>query len=406
MKRIAIALVSVLAALSAAAQVRHLPAWQEGCLDIHNIATKCGDCTFIVMPDGTTMLIDAGDMRKSSWDTHALPDDSRTPAEWIVNYIDKVAKPGAGKIDYMLLTHFHADHMGNVKALSQGRHGYKVAGLSEVGEHLPFGKIVDRGWPDYAFPSAEYVEKSNKGFMPEYRKFVEYQVREGGAVAEKFAVGSKKQFQPVHDPASYKGRFEIFNVAGNASRATGKGRKTVKMYASSEDPLKFDENMFSCAIRLQYGKFVYFNGGDLSGNNYGPGKRPSHNRDYESQIADLVGPVTVLKADHHGWKDTCNPYFMWRLAPEAIVFQASHIRHPWWETVRRLIDPQLPGAREMYVTSDSGKVNIPDEFWQHLHAPGHVVIRVYPGGDSWQVFTLDALSGGYGVIEESELKKL
>ena len=36
-----------------------LPPWQEGCLDIHLINTGKGESTFYILPDGTTMLIDA-----------------------------------------------------------------------------------------------------------------------------------------------------------------------------------------------------------------------------------------------------------------------------------------------------------------------------------------------------------
>lgn len=36
-----------------------LPAWTEGCLDIHSINTGRGESTFYILPDGTTMLIDA-----------------------------------------------------------------------------------------------------------------------------------------------------------------------------------------------------------------------------------------------------------------------------------------------------------------------------------------------------------
>ena len=38
-----------------------LPPWQEGCLDIHAINSGRGECTFFILPDGTTMLVDAGE---------------------------------------------------------------------------------------------------------------------------------------------------------------------------------------------------------------------------------------------------------------------------------------------------------------------------------------------------------
>ena len=39
-----------------------LPAWKEGYLDIHAINTGQGECTFFILPDGTTMLVDAGEI--------------------------------------------------------------------------------------------------------------------------------------------------------------------------------------------------------------------------------------------------------------------------------------------------------------------------------------------------------
>jgi hypothetical protein len=37
-----------------------LPPWTPGTLDIHHIATGQGNSTFFVLPDGTTMHVDAG----------------------------------------------------------------------------------------------------------------------------------------------------------------------------------------------------------------------------------------------------------------------------------------------------------------------------------------------------------
>ncbi|TWV96895.1 hypothetical protein [Chitinophaga pinensis] len=39
-----------------------LDPWNKGNLDIHFINTGRGDCAFMIMPDGTTMLIDAGEL--------------------------------------------------------------------------------------------------------------------------------------------------------------------------------------------------------------------------------------------------------------------------------------------------------------------------------------------------------
>ena len=52
-----------------------LPAWSEGELDIHFINTGRGECAFYILPDGTTLLVDAGELKK----THN-PNDSSSDA--------------------------------------------------------------------------------------------------------------------------------------------------------------------------------------------------------------------------------------------------------------------------------------------------------------------------------------
>ena len=62
-----------------------LSAWEEGYMDIHHINTGCGECAYLILPDGTTMLIDAGE-NKAGNPRHVppKPNAGRTPGEWIV----------------------------------------------------------------------------------------------------------------------------------------------------------------------------------------------------------------------------------------------------------------------------------------------------------------------------------
>ncbi len=59
-----------------------LPAWEEGYMDIHHINTGCGECAYIILPDGTTMLIDAGENKAGNPGTYRL---SLMPAGHQVN---------------------------------------------------------------------------------------------------------------------------------------------------------------------------------------------------------------------------------------------------------------------------------------------------------------------------------
>lgn len=364
-------------------------------MDIHNIATGKGDCTLVVMPDGTTMLIDAGDTSKSRFKCDAYPDDSRTPGQWIARYIKHFT--GSGKVDYFMLTHFHSDHFGCIQAMRPGP-VYGLCGIMDVAEEIRIGKIVDRGYPDYDFPSYEWNCKGNPSF-PDYVKFVRWQCANNGVKGEKFVVGSHKQFALLNNPKPYKKVFDVFNVASASEITAGKGMKTRKLYSEDSDPLKFDENMNSNVILMTYGRFKYYNGGDLGGFN---NRYAVKERDWESPVADIVGPVTVMKADHHAWQDVLNPYFLWVTRPDAIIAQCSHINHPWKQTVERIMDPQMPGKNALYCTTDSGRSQVGEElFDRSVKGIGHIVVRVYEGGKSYQIFILDNRSTDYHVIDKT-----
>ena len=382
----------------AQSSAEYLPQWQEGWMDIHTIATGKGDSSFLILPDGTTMLIDAGDVTGGRFKAPALPNDSKRPGEWIAEYIKHFSKglPHPGTVDYFWLTHFHSDHMGARTARREGPH-YGICGVMEVGEHLHFGYIIDRGYPDYDYPSAEAVAKASYT-LPDYIKFVEYHRDNYGTQPEKFMVGSTRQFTLLNDPKPYKKSFEIWNVACNLEVAQSRNGKTVKMYQDRLDVI--DENALSGAVLVSYGPFSYFNGGDLGGS-------PVGERDLETAVADRIGQVTVINANHHGWKDTCNPYFMWVTRPDVILIPASHINHPWRETVRRIYDPQMPGKKQMFCTCDAAREQVGEELWKNVQQYfGHIVVRVYEGGHSYQIFVLDAATGNHEVIYKSNIEKL
>lgn len=69
---------------------------KEGTLNVHFIDVGQGDSVFIELPNGETMLIDAGE-----W----------TAAEDVIEYIKESE---AKKIDYLIGTHPHSDHIGGL----------------------------------------------------------------------------------------------------------------------------------------------------------------------------------------------------------------------------------------------------------------------------------------------------
>lgn len=381
----------------------YLPDWQQGCLDIHHIATNRGDATFVIAPDGTTMLIDAGDLG-NGWGTSGgpvFPNDSKTPGEWIVAYIDHFTQklPATSTLDYLWLTHFHGDHMGT-GAASSGTSvaGYRLSGVTTVGEHVAIHKIVDRAYPSYDIPSQKAVmENANGDFMNDYLAFVDDQTGRKGAVAERFEVGSNTQFSLTHDAAAYP-TFTVRNLCANGEVWTGSGTASEKSYT---DLSKFDENALSGAIKMSYGPFSYYAGGDLGGGTDYT-QYPSSERDLETPVSKVCGKITVLKANHHGCGDTTNPVFLRNLHPDAIVILASHVLHPYGSTMARMLDPLAWSAdADLYITSDLCRQKLGSQF-NRFKPYGHVVVRVYEGGTKYRIFVLDPLAGDYPIKYASD----
>ncbi len=400
MKRILMTLAAVAMLWQAAQAQEYLPKWQEGYMDIHTIATGRGDATLIVMPDGTTLIIDAGDNGKKKDKQH--PDTTKRAGEWQAIYMKKVMEglPGNGKADYAMITHFHDDHMGAIKQMLPGKNGYGLSGITLVGELVGYNKLIDRGYPDYDFPSKKKVANANKGFMEEYYKFVKYQMKQGMEM-EKFDVGALNQISMVHNPKRYRKIFEIRNLAGNGTVWTGKGTAAEKQYEG--DPALFDENVNSCAVRITYGNFRYYNGGDLSGGNWPIYK--SDERDMETAMSKVCGKVDVAKANHHGYYDTCNGAFLNNLSPDVLIIDARSSNHPVPSTMQRMTDHLVwtePG--EFYITVDQARKKLGEELWSHFKPWGHIVVRVYEGGETYQVFVLDPDNLEYPVKYKSEIK--
>ena len=399
MKKLIFTIAALFAFMQGVSAQEYLPKWQEGYMDIHTIATGRGDATLVVMPDGTTLMIDAGDNGKKKDKQH--PDTTKRAGEWQAIYMKHFMKdlPNT-KVDYAMITHFHDDHMGAIREMLPGENGYGLSGITLVGEMVGYDKLIDRNYPDYDFPSKKNVANANKKFMDEYHKFVKYQMSQGMEM-ERFDVGGLNQIKMLYNPKKYKKNFEIRNLAGNGETWTGKGTESEKQYKG--DPKLFDENVNSLAIRITYGNFKYFNGGDLSGGNWPSYK--SSERDMETPVAKVCGKVDVIKANHHGYYETCNGFFMNTLSPDVVIVDARSDNHPVPSTMTRMTDPLVWTEQgEYYITVDQARGKLGEELWSHFKPWGHIVVRVYEGGEKYQVFVLDADSLDYPVIYKSDIK--
>lgn len=387
---------SLLAVAVSHAQPPRLPQWQEGYMDIHLIATGRGDASFVIMPDGTKMLIDCGDVGYR-WEYPILPDDSRTPAQWVDTYIRhfSAGTPSPGKVDYFLLSHFHTDHMGNTATMKKGKR-YGLCGVTEIAEYLSFGKWVDRDWPSYDFPSEAFQDAVTGKFMVEYRAFVPYQQKKRKTVFERFEIGSDSQFTLVNDPQKYAGRFEIRNLGARGESWTGEGLQTQVNYDGGPEDIK-DENWMSCVIKITYGDFSYYTGGDLPGG-YFEKKSHEFNCDFETPVAKVCGPVTAMRVNHHAANNSTNYNQLMLLQPQTLVITSARYTQPNYSALMRMADQMVcPGEKDIFCNCDAARNTVSPTYYKNITAIGHIVIRVYEDGRTYQVFVLENTDPSYPV---------
>ncbi|HWC97334.1 MAG TPA: MBL fold metallo-hydrolase, partial [Candidatus Sulfopaludibacter sp.] len=104
-------------------------------LEIYAIDVEGGQATLFVSPSGQSLLIDTG------WPGFSHRDGNRIAAA--------AKAAGVKKIDYLLITHYHQDHVGGVQGLSK---------------RLPILHFIDHGEQTETGKDAEILFNEYKSF--------------------------------------------------------------------------------------------------------------------------------------------------------------------------------------------------------------------------------------------------
>jgi hypothetical protein len=373
--------------------------WRPGTMDIHHISTGRGNSSLFIFPDGTSMMVDAGATTSPlKYTIEPKPDGSRRPGEWVGRYAKRhLQAANRDAIDYFVLTHFHGDHMGEMspeQPLSQ-KGKYRLTGVSDVSEIVPIRRFIDRDHPDYSYP----VKQSSPSAL-NYIEFIRAQ-QKSGAIAERIQVGSGRQIGLLSQPEKFPS-FIVRNLAANGEVWTGSGESTRRHFPDLKTLSEKDyptENMCCLALRVSYGKFDYYTGGDLPGGNH-DGAPPW--RDIESPVARVAGPVEVAILNHHGYVDAVGAEFVRSLRPRAFILLAWDSAHPAISTLQRMLNKSLyPGDRDIFATAMKPENKIVNRRLAELKSDnGHIVLRVAPDGTEFRIVILENASESDQVIAE------
>lgn len=352
-----------------------LPVWRQGYLDIHFINTGRGECTFYILPDGTTMLVDAGELAGDKNSVAQKPDNDTRPHITYAKYIRHFLPKGKTAIDYCAPSHLHTDHIGgNDMVIATAEAGYRKAGLTALYDYVPYNHILDQAYPTYTEDDVTPLIEGQ--LSQDWAKFVTWGVAAGKFTAERFTPG-KEQIVLLNDGDSYK-NFSVFNICANGfvwgKDKQGNGTLKGKKSATGGNPA-------SCGFHITYGKFDYIACGDVTS---------SAQNLMAQYFRDFVGAdnLEAFKCNHHlaanSWGSQMKKS---NFNPRVVLNHCFSKNKPDLERLAEV----LSFAEGFFATNihpDIEKAN-KDLIDRITAYNGHIVLRVAPGGQSFNVYMLD-----------------
>lgn len=397
-------LVPVLFSLLSCSNKDRLPDWEEGCMDIHFINTGRGESVYFIFPDGTTLLMDtAGSLLKKH---KHMPVDPKPSAELssgkvISDYVRHfLPKNSEGRLDYLMITHFHGDHVGDyADSLPEHSSGmFRLTSFAEVGASIPVEKVLFR-LVDSMRPSS--VVETETDACRNTMAFLDWAHSEYGTEVETFMPGGCSQITLKHDSTAYPD-FIFRNIASGGYVWTGEGDESFTMIPEKDEMMAAGgrnafppENILSCVFLVSYGDFDYFSGGDI---------QYKHRSDYpyfdiEEPISRVIKEVEVMKASHHCTSFANSDELLGVARPDVVLAHVWRDVQPNGATLGR-ITASNPDC-DIFLTNLAEK-NLPDvaPYMDNIRSTqGHFVVRVASGGTQYMIYRLDDTDQEYRVAE-------
>ncbi len=304
-------------------------------LRVFFIDVEGGQATLFVTPDGHSLLIDAG------W-----PGNQGRDADRIVAAAQRAGLHG---LDYVLITHFHDDHVG---------------GVPQLVARLPVGAFLDHG------PNREMDHGVTEHGYAEYQRVLQT---------------GRSQHITLHPGQTLplgEVQLRVISADGNvlAQALPGAGKPNAYCATTETRPPDQTENSRSLGVELTFGKLRLLDLGDLTW-------------DKERELmcpTDRLGPVDVLVVSHHGWYQSSSPALVDAVHPRVAVMDNGEQKGgsvPTLKTMRT--SPGLQDLWQLHYSAEGGASNnVSSRFIANLQGsdPGNYLeLRGDPNG-SFTVF--------------------
>lgn len=352
------------------------------------INSGSGECAFYVMPDGTTMIVDVGELSPDFGDTRVpkRPNDVVRPYKTYANYIKHFMPEGKSEVDYLHISHFHIDHFGDHRWESEAEVspiGYRKIGPMALYDEVPFRNILDRAYPNY-LEESQVPSIADSLIINDWRIFIKHGEQNNKLQGARFTVG-EEQIKLLYNKEKYS-NFKTFNICANGYGYYIKsGATQPKRNGSKGDP----GNPASCGFYLQYGNFDYVSAGDITS---APQNRMAY---YFRDCADGT-KLDALKGGHHLSSNSWGGQMQNYMFPTVVLNHNFYKKQPDIDllnnTVFNVTNQVFTTNAHPEALAESG-----DTYAKLAGHSGHITLRVAPGGDSYYVYMLDDCDFDYRV---------
>ena len=326
---------SVLAlTLSSAARTKSAPGAAKT-LRIFFVDVEGGQATLFVTPAGQSLLIDTG------W-----PGNNGRDADRIVA---AAKKAGVSKIDYVLITHFHSDHVG---------------GLPQLFARIPVGTVIDHGDNHESTDAPTVLVWQAYQEMLATKKFKRLTVRP----ADSLPIRGIRTTVVSSDGV----------VIGHM--LAGAGQENTSCKDAEQYPPDQTENLRSLGTLITFGKLKILDLGDLT-------------RDKEMELVcprNKLGPIDIYIVSHHGWYQSGSPAFLNAIAPRVAIMDNGAKKGGTpsaWDIIER--SPRLENLWQLHFSEEGGAAhNVAPEFIANPEGPdaaNYLELTAWPDG-SFEVF--------------------